>query len=37
MALTMNSAENNTPVEKMIQMWYDEVDKFDNRQVNKLT
>jgi len=37
MAITKNSAENNTPVEYMIQKWYDEVDLFDNHQVNKLT
>ncbi|EZA55692.1 venom allergen 3 [Ooceraea biroi] len=37
MAITMNSGPNNSPVEDMIQMWYDEVALFDNRQVWRLT
>nr|XP_012222954.1 PREDICTED: LOW QUALITY PROTEIN: venom allergen 3-like [Linepithema humile] len=37
LAVTMNSAENNTPVEDMISMWYDEVAQFDSNQVKRFT
>ncbi|XP_011704844.1 PREDICTED: venom allergen 3-like, partial [Wasmannia auropunctata] len=34
-AETYNSGENNSPVEGMVQMWYDEGDKFDKNDVKK--
>lgn len=34
MAMTMNSEDNNSPVEDMVQMWYDEVDEFDSSEVD---
>ncbi|XP_011165202.1 venom allergen 3 [Solenopsis invicta] len=33
-AMTYNSGDNNSPMESFVDMWYDEVDKFDRNKVD---